>query len=431
MRLNACVRGMACACAVLALLAAATPVWAQGQRQATVKVKDGRTVTGLLVGEDDKAITLEISGIRTPIQRDQIESVEYLKSVDEEYAARRAQLAENDLDGRYDLALWLYQREAYDLSMKELEDLTQRFPDDGRVTILRNAVAGRIKLLEDQQTDLPPDATPPGVTPTPTPRPVQRDPAIPAGLPDEKLTQEQINLIRLYEVDLSTKPVVIVPRDVIDELFDKHKDSDLVPKGRSAQSAFRSAKGYEQLDLIFRLRAREFYPRITVKTDPPAITAFRTQLHQQYVLSYCASNGCHGDASGGDLFLFRTSPNSDPTVFTNFFILHRYQTPQHYMLDRDQPEASLLLQYGMARDLAKTPHPEVPGYNPQIRVASDPRIKMITDFVNQLYKPAPTYGISFTPPTPGKKAPAEAPDEAPATAPEDAVEKPAPPLRTP
>ncbi len=410
MRQSLVVGWMGSWCLLLIVALTAGSAWAQ--RQATVKVRDGRSVTGEVVAEDEKTVTLLISGIRTPIARDQIDSIEFLRSTSEEYADRRAKLAENDLDGRYELAKWLYDKQAYELAEKELADLSQRFPDEARVAVLKNAVAGQLRLMQDQPTTTPP------TTPRPTtPRPEPRDPAIPVGLPDDKLTMEQVNLIRVYEVDLSTKPAVIVPRDVIDDIFEKYRDNDQTPKGRTQQSNFRGAKGHDQLALIFRLKARELYPRVTVRNDPPAINAFRTQLHQNYVISYCGANGCHGDASGGNLFLFRTSPNSDPTVYTNFFILHRYETPSAYMLDRDEPTKSLLLQYGMTRELSANPHPDVPGYAPQIRLASDPRIKMITDFVGQLFKPAPNYGIDYTPPAPGKK---EAPpaDAAPPAAPE-------------
>lgn len=412
MRLS-CRVGWVGAWLMVVMLAWSSTAW--GQREATVKVRDGRTVTGTLVEESAERVVLDISGIRTPIPRDQIEELQIMRSVEEEYADRRAKLAENDLDGRYDLSLWLYEQEAYGLAQKELGELAARFPDDARVTVLKNAVDGRIKLLEESQTEAastprptpPPPAEDDPPTPTPTPRPD-------GDLPDQKLSQEELNLIKLYEVDLSTKPTVIVPRDVVDAIFDNYKSNDLVPKGRSAQTAFRSAKGYEQLELLFGLRARELYPKVTVRNDPPAIMQFRRELHSQYVMSYCAANGCHGDASGGNLFLFRTSPNSDPTVYTNFYILHRYETASAYMIDRDVPDKSLLLQYGMDKSLASTPHPDVPGYAPKIRQASDPQVRMITEFVSRLFKPAPSYGISYTPPTPGKTQPATEPAPEPA-----------------
>lgn len=388
---------------LLAVIMAVGPA-AWGQQQATVKVRDGRTVTGTLMEEDAERVILNISGIRTPIARDQIESIQIFRSVQEEYAERRGKLAENDLDGRYDLALWLYEQEAYELARNELQDLSARFPEEARVTVLRNAVEGRLKLLEESQPPSGPPPAQPPVPPVQDPPPSEPAQAVPPGLPDQKLSQEEINLIKLYEADLSTRPTVIVPREVVDEIFEKYGQSELVPRGRAAQTAFRGAKGYEQLELLFKLRARELYPKVTVRNDPPAILQFRRELHSQYVLSYCASNGCHGDASGGNLFLFRTSPNSDPTVYTNFFILHRYETATAYMLDRDMPEKSLLLHYGMDRSLTGTPHPAVPGYAPRIRQASDPQIRMITDFVSKLFKPAPNYGISYTPPTPGAKA---------------------------
>lgn len=387
---------------VLALLF--PPDLALGQT-ATVTLQTGRTVSGEIVRQDDQTVVLRVSGIETPIARDQIQNIETFVSIEDEYRQRRARLADNDLDGRFALADWLYQQQAYRLAQAELDDLAQRYPSETRVLALRNAVEQQLRLLEEQPPA--PDADRPEPTPQPTPSPgldeaaAPNAGAVPEDRAENKLSQEQINAIKVYEVDFTSRPVVVVPRPVLEEVIEKYQNDPKMPRGRNELAALRRASGAEQLQLLFDLRAREFYPQVQIRGDPPALQDFRTRIHQQYVLSYCAANECHGGERAGDLFLFRASPNSDPTVYTNFYILNRYRTAQADMLDRDQPAESLLLQYGMAHDLARFKHPDVPGWHPQIRTAQDPRIGMITSFIDKLYKPAPDYGINYAPPAPG------------------------------
>ena len=393
----------------------ATPA-AFAQQQAVVTMNDGRVFRGELVGQNTTTVTLKIANIDTPIQRADIASIDVEKPIEQEYAQRRAALQDGDLEGRYALAQWLYERQAFGLAQRELDDLAARFPDDARVSALQKVVAGRLKLAEQAQSATPAEprqpepAAPAPADETPAAEPLSTE-VLAVDSPENKLTPEQINLIRLYEVDLSRRPPVVVPRDVIEDLLTNHAESKAVPRGRQEQAALRGAQGWRQLQVIFDAQARELYPRVQVRADPPAIQTFKTQIHQRYVLNYCASARCHGGDRGGDLFLFRTAPTSDPTVYSNFYILHRYSTPTAFMIDRRDPERSLLLQYAMSREVARTPHPEVPGYAPEIRTVNDPRIRQIQDWIRELYEPTPNYGIDYTPPTPGQ--PAGTPDAAP------------------
>ncbi len=368
--------------------ALAVVVWScQTQaREAVVTTLDGRTLTGELVSQDETTVTLQISGIKTPIPRRSIQDIEMLAEPRDQYRQMRAELDDDDLDGRYRLAYTLYEKKWFDLAMSELRSLELAFPESDKVRSLQTVVQSRL----DRQQRPPREQ-----------RPTDAQADDPVNLvtqaPGEEmlLTQEQINLIRVYEADLEAQPRVTLPAETIKKLFETYASDDRLVKD---QRAFKRMPGHEQLNVLFDLQARELYGDVVIRQDAPAIKAFRSQLHQRYVLNYCATTGCHGDKSPGGLFLFRIQPNSDETVYTNFYILSRMENPQGALIDRDNPKRSLLVQYGLKRDAAATPHPDVQGWKPQFINDQDQRFELYVDLIDQLWKPAPEYGISYRPP---------------------------------
>jgi hypothetical protein len=356
-------------------------------REAVVTTLDGRMLTGELVNQDEVTVTLLISGIKTPIPRRSIQGMKLLAEPREQYRQMRAELEDDDLDGRYRLAYTLYEKKWFDLSLSELNSLELAFPDSDKIRSLKTVVQSR--LDRQQETTSRRETNP--VSPRQDPVTVVTE------APDEGqlLSEEQINLIRVYEADLETEPRVTLSPETIEKLFKTYARDDRLVKD---QRAFRRLPGYEQLGILFDLQARELYGEVVIRLDSPAIKAFRSQLHQNYVLNYCATSGCHGEKSPGGLFLFRIQPNSDETVYTNFYILNQMEKAQGRLIDRDEPRRSLLLQYGLRRDAAATPHPEVPGWRPQFVNEQDRRFQLYTEAIDQLWKPAPEYGISYSPP---------------------------------
>jgi hypothetical protein len=82
------------------------------------------------------------------------------------------------------------------------------------------------------------------------------------------------------------------------------------------------------------------------------------------------------------------------------------------MIDRDEPRRSLLLQYGLKRDAAATPHPEAEGWREQFQSEDEPRFVQYAEIIDLLWTPAPDYGISYSPPV-WKQEPAETPPPQP------------------
>ncbi len=375
------------ACVVgLAFLFSAAAIHADEVR---LHMDDGRTINGTFVSEDENTITVNVAGIPTTFQRSSIRRVERLQSVPQQYAERRAQIANDDINARYALIYWVYQQKEYDLALRELNQLAKDAPDDARVATLREAIQ---QAQASRRTP---------TTPT-TPAQPQAQPVAPGTdeqIDSPMLTDDQINLIKVYEIDLATRPPVVVPREAIDRIFAEYADKPETPKGREAQNAFRRAPGWQQLRLIFELRARELYPLVRVRTDPEPLARFRREIHNTYVVSYCAAARCHGGTEGGDLILFRDARRPEAQAYTNFFILSQYENQHGRMINRNDPARSLLLQYGLERRAAQTPHPEVPGWRPQFHSTDAERFRVIADWISTLYpNPPANYDIDYTPP---------------------------------
>ncbi len=378
---------MTCAVTVLVLSGI---VWA---RDAVVTTLDGRTLAGELVSQDELTVTLLISGIKTPIPRRSIESVELMAAPQDRYRQLRSELDDDDLDGRYRLAYTMYEKKWFDLSRSELNALERDFPDSDKVRSLMTVVQSRLDRAQDTTTREGQAGASHGGGVTPGQDTVTVVTQAPG--PEQLLTEEQINVIRVYEADLDAQPRVTLTPETIEKLFETYASDDRLVKDKRA---FRRMPGYEQLGVLFELQARELYGDVVIRQDSPAIKGFRSQLHQRYVLNYCGTTGCHGDKSPGGLFVFRIHPNSDATVYTNFYILNRMQNSQGAVIDRDNPRRSLLVQYGLKRDAAATPHPDVPGWRSQFVNEQDIRFEQYVGVIDQLWKPTPEYGIGYRPP---------------------------------
>lgn len=387
---------------------------AHAAREAVLTLKDGRTIKGEVAAEDDKAVTLVISGIKTPYARDLIKTVEYVKTVEEEYAERRPKLNDDDIAGRYQLARWLYEKKAFGMAKKELDDLAKRDPKNADVNLLKRIVDEKVK--SEAPTTTPGTTTPGTTTPGTTTPDVTVDPK---SLPKDRLDAKQINRIRLMEINEDLDPRVTVPPNVLEKFLTEFADNDAVPKGATARNKFKAQKDIEKVKLIMELGADKFYEDIISHDDPPAIRDFRI-IHRNYILTFCATAECHGGAKAGSFFLFNSAPTSNETLHTNFYILSQTKTKTAYMVDRDYPSKSLIIQYGLPVGKSQNPHPDVPGFKaPMITGDKDRTYQMLTDWVGKsLYRPEPKYNLKYTLPTiAGSAKPAEVVPPVPAPAP--------------
>ena len=366
-----------------------------------------KIIYGELVSENKQAVTLKIMGIETHYKRDQIKSIKKLLTLAEQYESKKAQLKEDDLEGRYKLASWLYNKQAYDLAEKEILSLQKAFPKDNRIPLLLRLVKSKRTLIKANEST---SAVKPPAVSQQTPQTSTEQPAdLPSRYTSKKvgeqnnlLTDEQINLIKVYEVNLSNKPNIRFKRQDLEDFLEAYQGQEYVPDNRSRKNDFLNKKsGYQQLEVLFKTHARDFYSKATILGDPEAFKNFKI-IHRTYILNRCATSACHGGENAQGIYLFNRRPgaSADQIVYTNFYILNSYSASksgtQYDMIDRSETDRSLLLQFGLPRDEAVFAHPPVRGMRPAFnRAKEDRQYKMVSDWIKSLYSPAPDYGIDY------------------------------------
>jgi hypothetical protein len=216
------------------------------------------------------------------------------------------------------------------------------------------------------------------------------------------LSVDDINLIKVYETNLADPPRLRVDRQTVEELIAAYAQSDLIPTSKEGRDALLRQSPERILDLMFRLRAREFYPRVKVLDQPESMRAFREQVHGAWLLNACATDRCHGGTDAGRLMLYNRSRNAEAAVYTNFLILERGTladgTP---LINYDQPQRSPLLHLGLPRERSLYPHPEsqaARGWKPSFTSQRDRRYEEALDWIRSMYRPRPEYPITYTPP---------------------------------
>lgn len=388
------------------------PVRPEAQ-EVVVTLRGGRIVQGLLARQDPNEIVLRIAGVDTPFPRRDIEAIRSLPPVRERYHAMRAAIEPNDVDGLVLLAEWLRERELYDEALQELAPVLELEPFNTRARELHRWLTAQVQLLKRKADPAArptsPQAQRPGQTPSPTTPPATRPvPRLTPTDPFPTLTPDQINVIRVYEVDLGNPPRMRVDREVVEEFIRAYASSDQIPATRVGRDQLLNAPARDVLGLMFKLQAREFYPRVRVLEDPASIRMFKDRLHGSagWLTNACATTRCHGGAEAGRLYLQARRPNSDATVYTNLLILDRFRladgTP---LIDYDRPTRSPLLHMGMVRDVSLYPHPEVPGlggpgWRAVFRGTDDRQFQRAVEWIGAMYRPRIPYPVEYEPPVP-------------------------------
>ncbi len=377
-------------------------------REVILTLKDGRRITGELVSQSPDNVVIKIANISTTFDRTMVAKIEEKLTITEQYQQRLERLAKDDLAGRYQLAQWLYEQgdvrnadlsaeqraKADELAIKQLNWLLQDDSDHVQAKMLRGLVAQRIEQRRRAAETAPERDDPPRRADE-----TDRD-AAPAERP-KYLTEEQRNLLKIYEINLRDRPTVVVRPDTVDKIYDNptyRADQAMADyQGVTGKAKFRNLPGYEQLRILFDLRARELYEEVVIRTEPQALKEFRTRINPTYVARYCGE--CHGpDRAEHPPIVFNRKANSEQVAYTNFLILSRMRGGKRDLIDRQNPEESRLLQFGLPRDEAAYPHPDVRKFRQYFTGPEDRRYVEMVEWIRSLYFPAPQYPIDYTPP---------------------------------
>lgn len=326
---------------------------------------------------------------------------------------RLSSLARNDVNGRLRLARNAFNRREYAVATEALEQALQLDPRNEEARALLDTVDAQRRL--DQR-------------PRPEPAPRER-PAAGANGADGRgggsgamppLHPDDINRIRQREWTRNDRNVRVRFIGDVKRQFVARSRNNIRP------ADFNNLNAVEQGWQIVGDGDEEMRNAVRLTTDPASLAAYRT-IVQRAILPTCATVACHGGGQGG---AFQLHPRADREgeAYANFLTLSTYtyspkraqpappppgpaaapgtppaasrnvaaRAPRYYMIDRDRPADSLLIQFALPQNLADTPHPDVPGFKPVFRTLKDPRYDQFLRWIsNDLAPLQRDYGIQI------------------------------------
>lgn len=356
-----------------------------------IVLKDGRRLSGYLVERSTDKIVIAIGGVPTHFSLNDIHEVRPLPSVEERYAQLRGSINDEDVLGLLQLSTWLYNKGRYELAIFELRRLLTTDPGNTEAQNLKALAEAQLKVVKTSkpQTEQERAARPPAPEPTPFPL----------------LTDAQINIIRVFEVNLSDPPRMTITRPAIERFLDEFAGQKSVPSTREGRAAFFRLRPAKILETMFEVRARQHYGSVTVHDNPESMKRFRDDVLRGWIINSCATTQCHGGEHAGRLWLNTTKAGTDPSVYTNFIILDRFRTAEGLpLIDYTSPARSPLLHMGLPRENSLFPHPKSepgqPQWRPTFRSADDDKFQRTIRWISSMYKPRPEYPVEYTPPVP-------------------------------
>jgi hypothetical protein len=400
---------------------------AEELREAEVFLRDGQRYKGFLVSQGEETIVLKIAGISTSIPTSRVQRVVVLAPVMERYRAMRAAVDDNDADALVRLAEWLRARNRFDLALSELDHVLAIQPGHVEAKRLRILVESQKKLADKSGVKKPgPRAAPPpsatgvaGATgPTAPSGPIGATGPQPRPGAFPLLSDRDINIIKVYEVDLADPPRLVIDHETIRRLIEGHTGDPLIPTAPEARDAIYHWAPARILDLMFRVQARELYEQVRVLDEPRSMRLFRDNVHRVWLVNACATSRCHGGAEAGRLALCNQRSSSDQSVYTNFLILHRFTLSDGKpLINYDEPALSPLLQMALPRENTARQHPVVTLtdgrgdlWRPFFKSPEDRRFQEAVQWIKSMYRPRPQYPIVYTPPSPQPLNPMATPE---------------------
>lgn len=370
---------------------------ADAPTEVRLRTADGRTFEGELIRDVPSHVLLRIGGVEARFERADVARLSPVPDAAARFAERRAALPDDDLAGRMALAREMFAADLLDAARWELVLLQAALPEAGpgraRAAALLTAVEARRALQREPApkgaerrpdaggTEAEADAPEPRAS---RPRPVY-------------LSEADINLVRVYEIDLNAADAarVDVPETVLREAMTEHPTHPAVPAGEADRKALIAGSGRDHLAFLFALEARSLYGLVAVRQDPETLAAFRREINPGHVARYFEPHFGGGRLPGLELVRYR--PNTTAEAYTNFVALCRYTHEGRPMIDRYNPEASLLLQWALPRDEARHPAPDLAGWRPRFRSLRDPRCERLRGWIDGLVKFDPDYAALLPP----------------------------------
>ena len=334
-------------------------------RPGLVTLNDGKTLEGD-VTETAQDVTVNVKGIVTTVPRANVKTIQY-GTPEQRLRKQLDALPQSDVSGRLALARDALQKGLLDFAQDTAEGVLRTNPGNAAANAVLDDVSRQRRLNQSSGTGVRPGNPAPGAAPD------VKEPARPLPATDVKtLDAEQINLIRQAELqpgdaNARQRPRVQFRDDVIKRFGESQKNFDY--------ARFNAQPEVSKALAILSGGDASMRADVRITSDPPAVLEYLRTV-QPFVLNGCATSGCHGGTNAGNFVLYAT-PRDEAASYTNFYILNTYtvKVPDpagdafgggqltRRMIDRNDPDASLLLNYLLPLNLAKYAHPKVGNYN--------------------------------------------------------------------
>ena len=364
-------------------------------RQGILTTKDGRVLSGdIQDGPDGKSVNITLHGATFTISRDNVAAINYPADAQNDYQKRLSALDPEDIKGRIDLSRFELAAREYDLAVDAAKDAERLDPHDPDAVILLDTIQSQRNLDAKIATA--------GTSSSSSSSAAAAPESAATSLPAEYLTMDDVYAIRRDEL--------LPDDDVRVQFFNDVRKRYLGTQGDAAE--FYAESDVRQAMDILQSGDPHLAKDVHPATDPRALLMFRSRV-QPRILAGCAAAGCHGSDGSGGFMLYFDAKETLP-AYTNFYILQKTGRTLEGgdafgggpvlrpMIDRLHPESSLILQFGLPRSMATTPHPDVHDFKPLFVGLTDPRYIEISHWMGSLTPIAPDYGIQFDLPT-GKK----------------------------
>ncbi|MCA9310920.1 MAG: hypothetical protein KDA21_06920 [Phycisphaerales bacterium] len=361
-----------------------------------IYLNDGRRFEGVLMARTEREVRVEISRVEVGFAVQDVVSVVRLAPPEERFQTLRALIEDEDFDRRVGLANWAKEQGLLVLALDEVNAVLKADPMHPEAQRARTAIESLMQIEANRAWDLMEET-------------VAQDVAPPRRLGVDEfplLTSDEINLMKVFEVDLRDTRRILIKRETVDHLLARYADNPLIPTTREGKAAFHRKSASEILDVMFRVRARELYREVQIVDQPRSMGFFRDKVHAGWLINSCATTRCHGGTEAGTLMLNNRRPTAEETVYTNFLIIERFRTSDgRPLINYQEPELSPLLHFGLPREEALTPHPRVRGWTPTFRSRTARPFRNTVEWIQMMYRPRPEYPIEYAPP--GEVAAAE------------------------
>jgi hypothetical protein len=318
-----------------------------------------------------------------------------------EYQDRRERLAPEDIAGHLALAEWCRDHKLYQQLWREAAYVVRLDSNNQTARTLFRLAANEIKAQNSQTR--PANGSQPAES-----------------AEGEFLTPAQIQKLRFAEfLDARATPRPVImgggrrtvptgrpgPGSLAEEFLQVRYDGKVVDEfldvmaglpdynSRDARTRFLKAPATIQLQQIRQFTANQFENRIEIINNPLAFRQFEHILPT--VTTGCGTLACHGGPNAQVWRLRTARPRPEVNLYTNFLILNRVHRGNDRLVNREKPEESLLLQFGLSPVQAYVTHPEP---LPKVMFpggATDPQYRSILAWIQNLRVPEPRTGISL------------------------------------